>query len=70
MCNVQVLRDLRLMSDHYASLSPNERITMSKTFKSLEELKQFVIAEKIANFEKQKKAEQALLNSLKGKLNV
>lgn len=68
MCNVQVLRDLRLvsMSDPYASISPNERITMTKTFKSLDELKDYVLAEKIANYEKQKKAEQALLNSLKG----
>jgi hypothetical protein len=54
------------MSDPYASVSHNERILMNKSFKSLEELKQFVISEKIANFEKQKQAEQALLNSLKG----
>lgn len=54
------------MSDPYASISPNERITMTKTFKSLDELKDYVLAEKIANYEKQKKAEQALLNSLKG----
>lgn len=38
---------------------------MTKKFASLEDLKNFVIAEKIANFEKQKKAEQALFASLK-----
>jgi hypothetical protein len=39
--------------------------TMSNKFKSLEELKQFVIAEKIAQFENQKAIENKLFATLK-----
>lgn len=35
-------------------------------FHSLEELKQFVINQQIENYEKQRNAEKALLDSLKG----
>jgi len=41
--------------------------TMTKKFTSLEELKNFVIAEKIANFEKQKEIENKLFASLQKK---
>jgi len=40
---------------------------MTNSFKSLDELKQFVIAEKIAQFEKQKLVEQKLFASLQKK---
>ena len=39
--------------------------TMSKSFKSLDELKQFVISEKISNYEKQKEVNAKLFASLK-----
>jgi hypothetical protein len=42
---------------------------MNKKFSSLDELKQFVIAQQIAEFEKQKKVEQALFASLQKKGN-
>ena len=38
---------------------------MTNSFKSLEELKQFVIAEKIANYENQKAIENKLFATLK-----
>lgn len=38
---------------------------MSKKFKSLDELKNFVISEKIANYEKQKEVSQKLFATLK-----
>jgi hypothetical protein len=38
---------------------------VSKSFKSLDELKQFVISEKIANYEKQKEVSQKLFATLK-----
>lgn len=37
---------------------------MSKSFKSLDELKQFVISEKIANYEKQKEVSKKLFATL------
>lgn len=40
-------------------------VTMTKKFTSLEELKNFVIAEKIANFEKQKEISNKLFATLK-----
>lgn len=40
-------------------------VTMTNSFKSLDELKQFVIAEKIANYEKQKEVSQKLFATLK-----
>lgn len=42
---------------------------MTNSFKSLDELKQFVLAEKIAQFEKQKEVEQKLFASLQKKGN-
>ena len=38
---------------------------MSKSFKSLDELKSFVISEKIANYEKQKEINAKLFATLK-----
>jgi hypothetical protein len=40
-------------------------VTMTNSFKSLDELKQFVIAEKIANYEKQNEVSQKLFATLK-----
>jgi hypothetical protein len=42
-----------------------KEVTMTNKFKSLEELKQFVIAEKIAQFENQKAIENKLFATLK-----